>query len=324
MDRNPIARPLRFGALALIAALVGGCGDPATSTGSDPTSVSSTTVAADHDLPFGLEQVDGTEAVAAPVMAETVPVIYDGRPVRSQSLRVAYRVTGDPGSVMRAWYEQFETLGIGQVSGLAGEPREGPPLRPWAEVTAWTFDPNGPGAGYAAADLWNVEGGPLLFISVDRNIGAEAPNGSSVPSVTDGGGPSPLPDPPPALPARIVGDGEVLFTEQGAAIRLPAGATAVTPTIPIEGGTGGNLVVLVTEDIVATARWIVEEGNRINESAEQHEIGTITGPEVGELHGAQTVTAGFNSGPGGWMVDITGSKAPGAARGVLWVRTAAD
>jgi hypothetical protein len=308
-----------FAVVAL--AVLASCGSPEDSADEpDGTQGPGAAPSSAFDLPLGLEQVDGTDAVAAPVVAEQTTLLYQGEPVRSLSVRAAYWVTGDPGSVLAGWAEQLGDLGVGEVGfgqTESGQQQPGMPEYPWAEVGAHHFTMDGPGPGSARVQLWSTTAAPLLLVEVDRHLG-EDPVPGAVPDVP------PLAPAPPGIPAGAVPPGGVLFTEQGAAIHLPADARAVTPTVPTMAGTGGNTVVLVTEDPEATARAMVQEGFDINEAAPQHEPGTITGPEVAELDGATTVTAGFNSGSGGWTMQAVASKDPEAELGTVWVSTAAD
>lgn len=297
--------------------VAGGCGDPVDTGGPAPTVEEES---AAFDLPFGLLQVDGTEAASAPVVVETTTGTYDGKPVDSTSLNVAYWVTGDPEQVLREWADQLAELDLGEVSWTTPDMHESDAPLPWVALAAYSYHPDGPGPGSASVELWNTEDEPLLLVGVGVNSDVEPTE--PVPT-TGPNAPERIPTAPAPITATPAAAGGVLFSE-GADIMVPEGATAVTPTVPTQGGTGGNTVVVEAADIEAVARWIVEEGNRINESAEQHEPGQIIGPAVGNTNGAETVTASFNSGSGGWTVNIVGSKAAGAEVGTLWIETSAD
>lgn len=304
--------------IAVVAfATLAACGSP--EDGADDADVpddQSAASASTFELALGLEQVEGTDAVAAPVVAEQTTLLYKGEPVRSLSVRAAYWVTGDPGPVLAGWAEQLGDLGLGEVRFGQTEGQQQPQY-PWAEVGAQHFTMDGPGPGSARVQLWSTTADPLLLVSVDRHLGQDPVPGpvADVPT---------LAPEPAGIPADVVQPGGVLFTEQGTAIHLPDEARAVTPTVPTMAGTGGNTVVLVTEDPEATAAAMVQEGFDINEAAPQHEPGTILGPEVAELDGATTVTAGFNSGSGGWTMGAVASKDADAELGTVWVSTGAD
>jgi hypothetical protein len=265
----------------------------------------------EYSLPFGLEQVKGTVPVARPVVAEQSPTTYNGEPIRWTSLRAAYNVTGSPQEAMAAWSAQFAELGIGEVSVSTPSMHESDGPLPWLALSA-----NGQ-QSYANAELWSTTDEPILLIEVDL-----PPDIQSVPA-----SPPELPELPAApapMPTAIARNGDTVFGPHGAEVHLPTGSEQVMPSVPSKSGTDGEVVILTTDDPMATVRALVKEAYDFNEAQPQHEPGSIDGPHEGEFEGAKTVTAGFDSGAGGWGFTVLASQGPDDERASVWVRTYAD
>jgi hypothetical protein len=213
--------------LSALALLIGACG-------SDPAPVRTEQAEGEverHPLPLGLAQVEGTEPIGRPLVFEHVASVFDGQPVASTAVRAAYRVTGDPETVLRAWAEQLVPVGLGDVLLRFVEPQFSPAA--WGEIgstTAW--GPGSPPPGFVDVQLWATESDPILLVSIDRHHGVE-PVSSSL--VDDGGA---LVSDPRQVGGAPPQPGDELFREQGSVIHVPEGARALMPTIPTMRGTG--------------------------------------------------------------------------------------
>jgi hypothetical protein len=275
-----------------------GCGDDGgTATGA----VGST------ELPFGLEPVHGTEPIGRPAVFDDTPYTYNGRPVRSQALRAAYRVTAaDPLEAVRSWAEQLDGgLTLRAVHIDANQADEAP--GPWVEVSADAED------DWVDLELWATDDGPIILVSLDR-ISDEPPLASTV---VDEAGSPPAPEPTDLAPAgRTAGD--ELFTEQGNTIHLPEGTTALTPTIPTMAGTGGSTSVLAAEDGEAAVQAMLAEALELDAD------GRVDGPEVSESDGAEVMAAGYVRDAGGWGFDIVSVQGPDDPTATLYITSAAD
>jgi len=295
---------------ALVCVVLAGCssGTEVDSAGEAPTSGAAAT---EYPLPFGLEQVQGTVAVAPPVVAEQITGTFNGEPIQVTSLRAAYQVTGSPQEVMAAWLDQFAELGLGELSVTTASMQASTAPLPWLQLS--TYAPK----SYANAELWSTTGEPILLIEVDLS-----PDTESVPAA-----PPELPELPIApapVPPALAAQGDTIFGAQGAEVHLPSEAEQVMPSVPSMSGTDGEVVMLRTDDPLATVSALVQEAYDFNEARPQHERGSIDGPHEGELDGSTTVTARFNSGSGGWGFTVLASQAPGDDVASVWVRTGAD
>lgn len=299
-------------ALAIVVLAGCSCGTEADSAGETPASGAAAT---EYPLPFGLEQVQGTVAVARPVVAEQVTAVFDGQPVGATSLRAAYRVTGSPSEAMAAWSEQFAELGFGEIMVSTPSMHESDGPLPWLALT--TYSVGTAAMSSANAELWSTTGDPLLLIEVDRS-----PDAVSVP--VDAPELPELPKAPAPMPMTAATQSDTVFGPQGAEVHLPSGAEQVMPSVPSVSGTYGEVVMLSTDDPLATVRALVQEAYDRNEAQLQHEPGSIDGPHEGELGGSTTVTAEFNSGSGGWGFRVLASQAPDDDLASVWIRTYAD
>lgn len=304
----------RRGAIALLAfVVVAGCGSGTIvdSAGEVPTSGA---VAREFPLLFGLQQVKGTAAVARPVVAEHVPALFAGQPVQATGLRAAYWVTGSPQEVMTAWLEQFAELGFGDIEVTTPSMLESSGPVPWLRFSTYSVGADG---SYANAELWSTDADPLLLIEIDRSDDTV-----SVP--VDTPEMPELPTAPAPVPVSLVSEGDAVFGSEGAEVHLTSGAEQVMPSVPSISGTYGEVVMLTTDDPRETVRAMVEEAYDHNEAQPEHEPGWIDGPREGELDGSMTVTAGFNSGSGGWGFAVLASKAADDEVASVWVRAYAD
>lgn len=264
-----------------------------------------------HPLPFGLEQVEGTEPIARPLVFEHVPVFYDEQPVPADALRIAYRVTSDdPGAVLRRWADQLVSLELGDVRILA---MDSPSHGPWASARTYAdWDRAGPGPGYGQVELWATQADPILLVTVDRHLGVE-PVASAIVEVAT------LP-PPPTLrvAAKPPAPGDELFVEQTNPIHLPASARALMPTIPTDGGTGGSTSLLMAADEEAVVAEMLAE------AVTYSDFHDVQGPEVEEQDGWRVTTGSFVIPAGGWAFRVVAARGPDDAEAVLWVQSWAD
>lgn len=264
-------------------------------------------------LPFGLEQVDGTEAIGRPMVFDHVTLIWNGQPIRSRALRAAYRVTGDPTDVLQAWAGQLVPLELGDVllhsSALELE------HVPWAEIgTHAEADPDAPGPGWAGVELWDTHHEPILIVSIDRHHGSDgvaseplAGQGRIVPPTRS-----------PQVSVQPPGPGEELFSEQGEVVRVPEGARALMPMIPTTAGTGGSTSLLASGDELGVIQAMLDEAG----SQDGH--GEVVGPELQDQDGARVVIASYGVPAGGWGFHVVAVRDPGDAEAMLWVTSYAD
>lgn len=295
---------------ALAIVVLAGCssGTEVDSAGEAPTSGAA---AAEYPLPFNLEQVQGTVAVASPVVAEQVSGTLNGEPIRVVSLRAAYQVTGSPQEVMAAWSAQFAELGIGEISVTTAAMQASSAPLPWLELSAYATKSS------ANAELWSTTGEPILLIEVDHSSDTESVP-ASAPELPE------LPTAPAPVPTSLASQGDTIFGAQGAEVHLPSGAKQVMPGVPSISGTDGDVVMLTTDDPLATVSALVQEAYDFNEAQPQHETGSIDGPHEGELDGSATVTSWFNSGSGGWGFTVLASQGPDDDLASVWIRSNAD
>jgi hypothetical protein len=257
------------------------------------------------ELPFGLEPVEGTEPIGRVAVFDHVPVIRDGEPVTSRSLRAAYRVTADdPQAVFRAWAEQLDGMTLDELHFLTITDGR---ANAWVQTVALADDDQ------ADLELWATDDGPVLLVSLDR-MSDDPPR---PPTIVDEAGDPPAPEPADIGPTGRTG-GDVLFNEGGAAIHLPEGTTALMPTIPTQGGTGGSTSVLAAEDSEAAIDALLEEAQATND------FGDVDEPEVTMDDGVEVITAGFIIPAGGWGFEILSVQGPDDAAATLYVTSAAD
>jgi hypothetical protein len=257
------------------------------------------------ELPFGLEAVEGTEPVGRVAVFDHVPYIQDGEPVASRSLRAAYRVTDDdPLTVFRAWAAQLDGMTLDEVHFLTITDGG---ADPWVQTVVRADDDR------ADLQLWATDEGPMLLVSLDRI--SDAP--PRTPTVVDDVGDPPAPEPADIGATGRTG-GDVLFNEQGATIHLPDGTTALMPTIPTQGGTGGSTSMLAAEDSEAAIDALLDEAQATNDSGEVNE------PDVTVDDGVEVIIASFVIPAGGWGFDILSVQGPDDPTATLYVTSAAD
>src|SRR5262245_20505400 len=154
MRRRPRWRSLA-GGVALAATAVA-CGDKGDSAG-EATSGAIGPV----ELPFGLEQVDGTEPIGRPAVFDDPRVTDTGERTTSRALEAIYRVTAaDPVAVVRAWAEQLDQMALTELEITAVDRSPG---HPWIEVRS------GPDDDWVHLQLWSTGDGPMLLVSLDRH-----------------------------------------------------------------------------------------------------------------------------------------------------------
>jgi hypothetical protein len=291
-------------AVAVVAGLAT-CAASALACGGDKNDVAPAPVAA-SPLPFGLAQVEGTEPIGRPAVYDHALYEQEGVPVEGRSVLAAYRITAeDAPAVLRAWVDRLDGLAVGEVSIYA-------PGGPGAWLSAMAS--GGGDSDWADLQLWATEDGPILFVDIDR-VGTEGP---AAPAVRDEAGNPPAPEPADAGRSdRVAGD--VLFTEQGDAIHLPAGTRALMPTIPIPQGTGGSASVLAADDGEAAVRALIDEARSLGPPGAY-----LEGPELTDTDGVTVVRAGFTITAGGWGFDIVSVEAPDDETATVYVTSSAD
>lgn len=236
-------------------------------SGGDPPEVS---------LPFGLQQIDGTEAIGTPAVIEEESYEYQGKQIRIRSVRAAFRVTSDdPGDVFRRWVEQLDVLAITQVDVTAGRAAG----EPWLSGLGFApFEEDGPPPDSATLKLWATDDDPLLFVEV-THAGREDDSDLRI-----GGARGRLPSPPP-LKANKPSEGEALFQFGDDDLRVPDGASGLTPLLP--DATGGGVVVLAADDMDAAVEALLEE-------AQKNEPDGELSPAVeDQADGVRTVSADY-------------------------------
>lgn len=293
-------------ACALGPVACGGDSDGLSAAGGDALATS-------FDLPFGLTQPDGAVPIGRPAVFEQDLYFRNGVPVRSTSLRAAYRITDrDPLSVVRAWVGRIDGLALDGIDvRTAAESGSGSvDHQPWIQASAVHE-----GLGeedFLGLELWVTGADPILLVSADR--ASELP--PEAPAITDRAG-------QPPAPRSIVDDrertaGDELFGEQGDVIHLPAGTRSLMPTLPTRSGTGGSTSVIAAEDADAAVQALLAEAQDVGED------GAVTGPEVTERDGARIVTASFVITAGGWEFDVVAVRAQGDPYATVYVTSSAD
>jgi hypothetical protein len=254
--------------------------------------------AAVDELPFGLEQLEGTEPIGRPAVYEHDYARFRGELVRARSLRAAYRVTADdPPAVFRAWLAQLDGLALDRVSIQAWlDPSctycDVPP-GVWLE--AQTFgDYDGVGDD-ARVELWATDEAPILRVEVSR----ASDDPPRAPSIEDGVRTPPAPTTVVEWTERTAGD--VLLTDLEDDIHLPAGTRTLTPTLQLFGL---SETLVAAEDGEAAVQALLDEAAAIDEHGEVH------GPEITTTDGVEVVEAGFTVPAGGWTFDALAVRAP--------------
>lgn len=275
------------------------CGDSPESDGGVEAGAAPGRIEGPVALPFGLEQLEGTEPIGRPAVYDRVIVQYNGVDIRARTLQAAYRVTADdPPAVVRAWLAQLDdlTLDVGTLSvgdgGLWLEASAGPPL-------------DGPPGDTATLQLWATDEAPILLVYVNR-VSDDPPRR---PTIDDNAGTPPAPAPVIDSTERVAGD--VLFTEQGDAIHVPSGTRALTPTLFPD--IANSLSVVAAEDGEAAVRALLDEATAVDGHGE------ATGPTVMTTDGTEVATAQFMIPAGGWGFEIVAVRAPNDPFATLYV-----
>ena len=262
-------------------------------------------------LPFGLEEVNGTERIGTPAFFDHEPYTFDGEPVQMRSLIAVYRVTADnPGEVFLDWVEQLDKLAIDEVSVRAGSAA----YEPWLQAESVNpFTPEGPPPDVAHLRLWATDDEPILSVEIDR-AGA-APDPGRIRITGDRGR---LPSPPSVAGEDDREAGDLLFEEQRDEIHLPDDSNTDVPTLPRHAGTGGTFSVFLADDGAAAVDALLAEARSLSDGEE------VTGPDESELEGTDIITASFNIPAGGWGFDVVAVRAPDDDRATVYVTTYAD
>jgi hypothetical protein len=285
------------------------CGDSEGSDGGAQANTATTTPSAaplttarlegPFALPFGLEQLEGTEPLGRPAVYDEVIVQYNGVDIWARTLRAAYRVTADdPPAVVRAWLAQLDdlTLDVGTLSVGDGSL--------WLEASAGQPLDAPPGDS-ATLQLWATDDAPILLVHVNR-VSDDPPRS---PTIDDDVGTPPAPSTVIESTERVAGD--VLFDEQGDNIHLPPGTWALTPRL--FPGIGSSLSLVATEDGEAAVRALLDEATEANGHGE------ATGPTVTTTDGTEVAIARFIIPAGGWGFDVVAVQAPDDPFATLYV-----
>jgi hypothetical protein len=267
----------------------------------------STPAAVPYDLPFGLEEVEGSAAVGRPAVYE-VPGGGD-RPEPSTVLHAAYRVEADdPVEVFEGWVTELEqsTLGFGQIHVRAdgGDDDDDDDDDDGAWLAAANVDGN-----YLDLQLWTTEGDPILLVHV---IGDEEGSATLAADEVEAGEP-----PSSSLAWDERQSGDTLFRE-GDTIHVPENSSTLTPTVPISQGTGGSYSVLSADDGAAAVDAMLAEAQTTSDSGEVDE------PTRYEHDGTTVITAGFVIPAGGWGFDVVSVQGPDDQQATVYVSSAAD
>jgi hypothetical protein len=209
----------------------------------------------------------------------------------------------DPLTVFRAWAEELDGMTLDEVHFLT-IPDGGADA--WVQTVVLAEDDG------ADLQLWATDDGPVLLVSLDR-ISDDPPR---TPTIVDEVGDPPAPEPADIGATGRTG-GDVLFDE-GGTIHLPEGTTALMPTIPTQGGTGGSTSLLAAEDSEAAIDALLHEAQTTSD------FGEVTEPEVTVDDGVEVITAGFIIPAGGWGFDILSVQGPDDPAATLYVTSAAD
>lgn len=266
---------------------------------------------AEFALPFGLEHVEGTEAVGRPALYDHEPYTFDGEPVQLRSLIAVYRVTAvNPGEVFLDWIEQLDELAVSEVVVRAGSA----PYEPWLMAESVNpFRPDGPPPDVAYLRLWATKGDPILSVEIDR--AAAAPDPGRIRITGDRGR---LPAPPAVADDDEREAGDVLFEEQGTKVNLPKGSSTDVPTLTRTAGTGGTFSVFFAEDARAAVEALMRDVRATSDDEE------VTGPEESTVAGVKAVSASFDIPAGGWGLDVVAVQGPDDDKATVYVTTFAD
>ncbi|MFP5326914.1 MAG: hypothetical protein ACLGHT_05465 [Acidimicrobiia bacterium] len=262
-------------------------------------------------LPFGLEHVEGTEAVGRPALYDHEPYTFDGSPVQIRSLIAVYRVPAEnPGAVFLDWIEQLDELAVTEVVVKAGST----PSEPWLMAESVNpFRPDGPPPDVAYLRLWATKGDPILSVEIDR--AAAAPDPGRIRITGDRGR---LPAPPAASDDDDRKAGDLLFEERGTKVRLPEGAATDVPTFTRAAGTGGTFSVFFAEDAEDAVEALLRDVRATSDDEE------VTGPEKSTVAGVKAVSASFNLPAGGWGFDVVAVQGPDDEEATVYVTSFAD
>lgn len=262
-------------------------------SGDDPPEVS---------LPFGLEQIAGTEAIGTPAVVEEESYEYQGEEIRIRSVRAAFRVTSDdPGNVFRRWVEQLDVLAIAQVDVTAGVAADDP----WLSGVGFApFEEDGPPPDSATLKLWATDDDPLLFVDI-THAGREDDSDLRI-----AGARGRLPSPPP-LKADKPSEGDVLFRFGNDDLHIPDGASGLTPLLP--DATGGGVVVLATGDMDGAVEALLEEAQKTEPDGELSPV------VEDQADGVRTVSADYVVVGGRDVLRIVGVESPDEGEATLYV-----
>jgi len=262
-------------------------------------------------LPFGLRQVAGTSPVGRPAVYDDMPFYYGDQPARARTLRATYRVTGDdPTRAFEAWVDQLSSLHLGRL--FVSTSTDGGEAGRWMGAYGSGSSGLGPSADSAELELWATDAEPLLLVTI-RRFSEEGPP-TEVRRDTES--PS-LRRAPSRVPPRW--SGAVLFEEQGDAIRLPARSSALMPTVPVSGGTGGSWSIFAAPDGGDALQALLDQASAASPDGE------ITVPLTTDVVDAARIhRTSFVISAGGWGFDAVAIEAPGDRSATVYVQSYAD
>jgi hypothetical protein len=255
-----------------------------------------------HDLPFGLQPVDGLTGIGRPAVSPSVDPAEAG----TVQLTAAFRIDADdPEEAFEAFVAQLaqsDELGFGILSvGRADGGRADP----------WLIAGAGDGRDSLDLQVWTTAAQPVLLVTVIRRPGDGAV--TSAVGTVDAGDP---PGSPLGWDGRTAGDG--LIGEQDASLHLPDGTRALMPTIPVVCGTGGSFSVLAADDGRAAVDALLAEGMASST------YGQTDGPDERVVDGVTVITADFVIMAGGWSFDVVSVRGPADEAATLYVTSCAD
>jgi hypothetical protein len=306
--------------IAVAAAGLVACGDSGDSGGDTTEAAGEPTIAASFEVPFGLDELEGVEPIGRPAVVDRVYGTYEDQPVMALSVRAAYRVTADdPPAVVRDALGGLDGLTLDEASirGI-GDPSCPDCVGPggiWITGSASQESTEGFG-DHAELQLWATDDGPVLLVALTRIVdNPEPPRIPTIDEDTGTGADADAPSPADS-PARSAGD--VLFTEQGDDIHVPAGTRTLVPTLPESCGTGGSTSVVAADDGEAAVQAMVDEARG------HDEYGEVDGPDVTTIDGIDVIEASFVIPAGGWGFDVLAVRGPDDPYATVYVSSCAD
>ena len=247
-------------------------------------------------LPYGLEQVQGTEVLGRPLVLDEAIVEADPE----VGVRAVYRITeGDPIEVFRAWLDEFARL-----SALPVQPPPWTCERFAATPARWCAVSHG-----GDLELWMTEDGPLLLVDLNTPPDEPVSDPVAVGAFEPGAPPSErLPWSPPK-------EGEPFIEEQGSVLRLPPGTTGLMPTVPRNRGAGSTYALFAASDPQAALEDLARQARRFGGEPE------VTGPERSVVDGVTYDRATFYVPAGGPIFEVISIRAAGDPVATVYVES---